>query len=66
MPRIDKALPNVPQELTDGEQIVVTESDKTQELTGDGTELITNEDGSVDVDFSPGSPKMSGRRRSFF
>ena len=65
MPRIDKALPNVPQEILEEEEVVVTEDNKNQELAGDGTELITNEDGSVDVDFSPGSPKMSGGEDHF-
>jgi len=65
MARIDKALPNVPQDFLEEEEVVITENTKNQELTGDGTELITNEDGSVDVDFAPGSPKMSGGEDHF-
>ena len=37
MPRIDKALPNVPQEILEEEEVVVTEDNKNQELAGDGT-----------------------------
>ena len=51
---IDKALPNVDQDIPlPEEQIVVTEEDKLSEVTPDGAEVIMDEEGGAEVNFDP-------------
>ena len=51
---IDKALPNVDQEVVlPKEDIVVTEEDKLSEVTPDGAEVIMDEEGGAEINFDP-------------
>ena len=50
---IDKALPNVDQEVVLPEEIVVTEEQKAAEVTPDGAEVIMDEEGGADINFDP-------------
>ena len=51
---IDKALPNVEQEVVlPKEEIVVTEEDKLSEVTPDGAEVIMDEEGGAEINFDP-------------
>jgi len=51
---IDKALPNVDQEVVlPKEDIVVTEEDKLAEVTPEGAEVIMDEEGGAEVSFDP-------------
>jgi len=50
---IDKALPNVDQEIVAPEEIVVTEEDKLSEVTPDGAEVIMDEEGGAEINFDP-------------
>ena len=51
---IDKALPNVDQEVVlPKEDIVVTEEDKLSEVTPEGAEVIMDEEGGAEVSFDP-------------
>ena len=51
---IDKALPNVDQDVPlPKEEIVVTEEDKLSEVTPDGAEVIMDEEGGAEVNFDP-------------
>ena len=52
--KIDKALPNVDQEVKlPEEEIVVTDEQKEAEVTPDGAEVITTEDGGAEINFDP-------------
>ena len=52
--KIDKALPNVDQEVVlPKEEIVVTEEDKLSEVTPEGAEVIMDEEGGAEVNFDP-------------
>ena len=56
---IDKALPNVDQEVVlPKEEIVVTEEDKLSEVTPDGAEVIMDEEGGAEVNFDPMSEQQ--------
>ena len=56
---IDKALPNVDQEVVlPKEDIVVTEEDKLSEVTPDGAEVIMDEEGGAEVNFDPMSQQQ--------
>ena len=51
---IDKALPNVEQEVVlPKEDIVVTEEDKLSEVTPEGAEVIMDEEGGAEINFDP-------------
>jgi len=50
---IDKALPNVDQQVIAPEEIVVTEEDKLSEVTPDGAEVIMDEEGGAEINFDP-------------
>ena len=50
---IDKALPNVDQQVILPEEIVVTEEQKETEVTPDGAEVIMDEEGGAEVNFDP-------------
>ena len=50
---IDKALPNVDQEVVAPEEIVVTEEQKEAEVTPDGAEVIMDEEGGAEINFDP-------------
>ena len=50
---IDKALPNVDQEVVLPEEIVVTEEQKETEVTPDGAEVIMDEEGGAEISFDP-------------
>ena len=50
---IDKALPNVDQNVPLPEEIVVTEEDKLSEVTPDGAEVIMDEEGGAEINFDP-------------
>jgi len=51
---IDKALPNVDQDVPlPEEEIVVTEEDKLSEVTPDGAEVIMDEEGGAEINFDP-------------
>ena len=50
---IDKALPNVDQEVVLPEEIVVTEEQKEAEVTPDGAEVIMDEEGGAEINFDP-------------
>ena len=51
---IDKALPNVDQEVVlPKEDIVVTEEDKLSEVTPEGAEVIMDEEGGAEINFDP-------------
>ena len=51
---IDKALPNVDQEVVlPKEDIVVTEEQKETEVTPDGAEVIMDEEGGAEIYFDP-------------
>ena len=51
---IDKALPNVEQEVVlPKEEIVVTEEQKEAEVTPDGAEVIMDEEGGAEINFDP-------------
>ena len=52
--RIDKAIPNVDQEVgLPEDQIVVTEEEKLAEVSPDGAEVIMDEEGGAEVNFDP-------------
>ena len=53
MAEIDKSLPNVADQLTPGELEVEQIAQSVEETPAGPTELIENEDGSVDIDFDP-------------
>jgi hypothetical protein len=53
MAEIDKSLPNVADQLTPGELEVEQIAQSVEETPAGPTEVIENEDGSVDVDFDP-------------
>jgi len=56
---IDKALPNVDQEVVlPKEDIVVTEEDKLSEVTPDGAEVIMDEEGGAEINFDPASEQQ--------
>jgi hypothetical protein len=56
---IDKALPNVDQEVVlPKEDIVVTEEDKLSEVTPDGAEVIMDEAGGAEINFDPMSQQQ--------
>jgi hypothetical protein len=55
---IDKALPNVDQELIAPEEIVVTEEQKETEVTPDGAEVIMDEEGGAEINFDPMSEQQ--------
>ena len=56
---IDKALPNVDQEVVlPKEELVVTEEDKLSEVTPDGAEVIMDEEGGAEVNFDPMSEQQ--------
>ena len=56
---IDKALPNVDQEVVlPKEDIVVTEEDKLSEVTPDGAEVIMDEEGGAEINFDPMSQQQ--------
>ena len=56
---IDKALPNVDQEVVlPKEEIVVTEEDKLSEVTPDGAEVIMDEEGGAEINFDPMSEQQ--------
>ena len=56
---IDKALPNVDQEVVlPKEEIVVTEEDKLSEVTPEGAEVIMDEEGGAEVNFDPMSEQQ--------
>ena len=58
---IDKALPNVDQEVVlPKEDIVVTEEDKLSEVTPDGAEVIMDEEGGAEVNFDPMAEQQPG------
>ena len=58
---IDKALPNVDQEVVlPKEEIVVTEEDKLSEVTPDGAEVIMDEEGGAEVNFDPKAEQQAG------
>jgi len=58
---IDKALPNVDQDVPlPEEEIVVTEEDKLSEVTPDGAEVIMDEEGGAEVSFDPTAQQQSG------
>ena len=51
---IDKALPNVDQEVVlPKEEIVVTEEDKLSEVDPEGAEVIMDEEGGAEINFDP-------------
>ena len=51
---IDKALPNVDQEVVlPKEELVVTEEQKETEVTPDGAEVIMDEEGGAEINFDP-------------
>ena len=50
---IDKALPNVDQQVILPEEIVVTEEQKETEVTPEGAEVIMDEEGGAEVNFDP-------------
>jgi len=59
MADIDKALPNVDQEVVlPKEELVVTEEDKLSEVTPDGAEVIMDEEGGAEVNFDPMSEQQ--------
>ena len=52
--KIDKALPNVDQEVNiQPEEITVTETDELSEVTPDGTEVVMDEEGGAEINFDP-------------
>ena len=52
--KIDKALPNVDQEVNiQPEEITVTETDKLSTVNPEGTEVIMDEEGGAEVNFDP-------------
>ena len=53
MAEIDKSLPNVVDQLTPGELEVEQIAESVEETPAGPTEVIENEDGSVDIDFDP-------------
>jgi len=53
MAEIDKSLPNVADQLTPGELEVEQIAQSVEETPAGPTEVIENEDGSVDIDFDP-------------
>ena len=53
MAEIDKSLPNVADQLTPGELEVEQIAESVEETPAGPTEVIENEDGSVDIDFDP-------------
>jgi hypothetical protein len=55
---IDKALPNVDQEIVAPEEIVVTEEQKETEVGPDGAEVIMDEEGGAEVNFDPMSEQQ--------
>ena len=56
---IDKALPNVDQEVVlPKEELVVTEEDKLSEVTPDGAEVIMDDEGGAEVNFDPMSEQQ--------
>ena len=56
---IDKALPNVDQEVVlPKEDIVVTEEDKLSEVTPEGAEVIMDEEGGAEINFDPMSEQQ--------
>ena len=58
---IDKALPNVDQEVVlPKEEIVVTEEDKLSEVTPDGAEVIMDEEGGAEINFDPMAQQQAG------
>jgi len=58
---IDKALPNVDQEVVlPKEELVVTEEDKLSEVTPDGAEVIMDEEGGAEVSFDPMADQQAG------
>ena len=58
---IDKALPNVDQEVVlPKEDIVVTEEDKLSEVTPDGAEVIMDEEGGAEINFDPMAEQQAG------
>ena len=66
--KIDKALPNVVKEtvhVESPEEIQIEESQKLQEVTDEGVEIIKNEDGSADIEFEPGKANPSGGEDHF-
>ena len=57
--RIDKAIPNVDQEVgLPEDQIVVTEEEKLAEVSPDGAEVIMDEEGGAEVNFDPMSEQQ--------
>jgi len=62
---IDKALPNVDQEVVlPKEDIVVTEEDKLSEVTPDGAEVIMDEEGGAEVNFDPMAEQQTTQNHS--
>ena len=58
---IDKALPNVEQEVVLPEdKIVVTEEDRLSEVTPEGAEVVMDEEGGATVDFDPNVQPQGG------
>ena len=55
---IDKALPNVDQEIVAPEEIIVTEEQKETEVGPDGAEVIMDEQGGAEVNFDPMSEQQ--------
>ena len=55
---IDKALPNVDQEIVAPEEIIVTEEQKETEVGPDGAEVIMDEEGGAEVNFDPMSEQQ--------
>ena len=53
MAEIDKSLPNVADQLTPGELEIEQIAQSVEETPAGPTEVIENEDGSVDIDFDP-------------
>ena len=52
--KIDKALPNVDQEVNiQPEEITVTETDKLSEVTPEGAEVVMDEQGGAEINFDP-------------
>jgi ribosomal protein S30 len=59
---IDKALPNVDQEVVlPKEEIVVTEEDKLSEVDPEGAEVIMDEEGGAEINFDPMSEQQVTR-----
>jgi len=69
MADIDKALPNVEQEINVPSEVDIAEAeaDKQQELSeqGDPVEIQENEDGSVDINYDPGIASVEGTENHY-